>query len=133
MRQWQVAEIPSHLWIQLFPHSLGLNPKAWYMHEETRTQTNNWKRLVDQFCKKFLFTSKYHELKIVLQRIKEFLFTNAGERKVDLVVCAQHSQELQSSLQLDTDKMPIDCYKIEKDLENLDDLEELRNLTIKET
>jgi hypothetical protein len=30
------------------------------------------------------------------------------------------------------DKRPIECYKIEKDLEILDDLEELRNLTIKE-
>jgi hypothetical protein len=31
------------------------------------------------------------------------------------------------------DKTPIEFYKIEKDLENLDDLEELRNLDIKET
>jgi hypothetical protein len=133
VRQWQVAEIPSRLWVQVFPHSLGLIPKSWYMHEETRRQTNDWKTLADQFCKDFSFTSKYPELKIVLQRIKEFLFTDVGERKSDLVVCAKHSQALQSNLHLDTDKTPIECYKIEKDLENPDDLEELRNLAIKET
>jgi hypothetical protein len=49
------------------------------------------------------------------------------------VVCANHSQVLQSNLHLDMDKTPIECYKIEKDLENPDDLEELRNLAIKET
>jgi hypothetical protein len=31
------------------------------------------------------------------------------------------------------DKKPIECYKIERDLESPYDLEELRNLTIKET
>jgi hypothetical protein len=31
------------------------------------------------------------------------------------------------------DKIPIECYKNEKDLESPDDLEELRNLDIKET
>jgi hypothetical protein len=36
MRQWQVAEIPSHFWVQVFPHSLGPILKIWYMHEETR-------------------------------------------------------------------------------------------------
>jgi hypothetical protein len=39
---------------------------------------------------------------------------------------------LQYNLHLDTNKTPIECYKIEKDLENLDDLEELINLAIKE-
>jgi hypothetical protein len=34
--QWQVAEIPSRFWVQVFPHSLGPIPKAWFMHEETR-------------------------------------------------------------------------------------------------
>jgi hypothetical protein len=36
VRQWQVVEIPSRLWVQVFPHSLGPILKAWYMHEETR-------------------------------------------------------------------------------------------------
>jgi hypothetical protein len=133
VRQWQVAEIPSRLWVQVFPHSLGLILKSWYIHEETRRQTNNWKMLADQFCKDFSFTSKYPELKIVLQRIKKFLFTDVGEWKSDPVVCANHSQVLQSNLHLDMNKTPIECYKIEKDLENPDDLEELRNLAIKET
>jgi len=31
------------------------------------------------------------------------------------------------------DKTPIECYKIKKDLENPNDLEELRNLSINET
>jgi hypothetical protein len=31
------------------------------------------------------------------------------------------------------EERPIKCYKIEKELEISDDLEELRNLTIKET
>jgi hypothetical protein len=133
VRQWQVAEVPSHLWVQVFPHSLGLIPKSWYIHEETRRQTSSWKTLADQFCKDFSFTSKYPELKIVLQRIKEMIFTDVCKWKSDPVVCAKHSQVLQSNLHLDTDKTPIECYKIEKDLGNPDDLEELRNLAIEET
>ena len=49
------------------------------------------------------------------------------------MVCAKHSRELQTNLHLNLDKRPIECYNIEKDLENPDDLEELRNLSIKET
>jgi hypothetical protein len=131
--QWQVAEIPSRFWVQVFPHSLGPILKAWFMHEETRRQTNDWKMLVDHFCKDFSFTSKYPELEVVLQRIKEFLFTDTSKQKSDLVVCAKHSRELQTNIHLNLDKRPIECYKIEKDLESPDDLEELRNLAIKET
>jgi hypothetical protein len=88
--------------------------------------------LGDQFCKDFSFTSKCPEFKVVLQIIKELFFIDNGERKSELVVCAKHGQELQSNLHLDSDKIPIECYKIEKDLESLNDLEELRNLAIKE-
>ena len=91
MRQWKVVEIPSHLWIQVFPHSLGRILKSWYIHEETKRQTNEWKTLEDHFCKDFSFTSKYPELKVVLQRIKEFLFTDTSEQKSYLVVCENHS------------------------------------------
>jgi hypothetical protein len=77
-------------------------------------------------------TSKYLDIKIVLQRIKEFIFIDNGERKSDLVVCANHSQELQSNLHLDLDNRPIECYNIEMDLESRDGLEELKNLAIKE-
>jgi hypothetical protein len=48
------------------------------------------------------------------------------------VVCANHSRELQTNIHLNLDKRPIECYKIEKDLESPDDLEELRNLATKE-
>jgi hypothetical protein len=48
------------------------------------------------------------------------------------VVCAKHSRELQKNLHLNLDKRPIECYKIKKDSEILDHLEELRNLAIKE-
>jgi hypothetical protein len=58
MTQWQVAKIPSCFWVQVFPHSLGPIPKTWFMHEETRRQTNDWKTLADHFCKDFSFTSK---------------------------------------------------------------------------
>lgn len=34
--QWQAVEIPSHFWVQVFPHSLGPIPKAWFIHKETR-------------------------------------------------------------------------------------------------
>jgi hypothetical protein len=118
VRQWQVAEIPPRLWFQVFPHSLGPIPKSWYTHEETIRKTSHWKTFVDQFCKDFLFTIKCPELKVVLQRIKEFIFTDTGERKSDLVVCAKHSQEIQSNLHLNLNKRPIEFYKIEKDLEN---------------
>jgi hypothetical protein len=39
---------------------------------------------------------------------------------------------LQSSLSLESDKIVVACCKVDKDLEKPDDLEELRNLTIKE-
>jgi len=84
--------------------------------------------VADHFCKDFSFTSKYLELKLVLQRIKEFLFTNTGKWKSNLVVCIRYSQKLHLNL----DKRPIECYNIEKDLEKPDDLEEFRNLPIKE-
>jgi len=29
VRQWQVVEVPTHLWVQVFPHSLGPMSKAW--------------------------------------------------------------------------------------------------------
>jgi hypothetical protein len=49
VRQWQVVELPSQLWVQLFPHSLGPIPKSWYIHEETKRETNNRKTLAEQF------------------------------------------------------------------------------------
>jgi hypothetical protein len=55
--QWQVAEIPPRFWVQVFPHSLGPTPKAWFIHEETRRQTNDWQTLAAHFCKDFSFTS----------------------------------------------------------------------------
>jgi hypothetical protein len=131
--QWQVAEIPSLLWVQVFPHSLGPILKDWSMHEETKRQTNNWQTLAGHFCKDFSFTSKYPKLQVILQRIKEFLFIDNSKQKSNLVVCAKHSRELQPNIHLNLDKRPIEFYKIEKDLEIPDDLKELRNLAIKET
>jgi hypothetical protein len=89
--------------------------------------------LVAHFCKEFSFTSKYLELELVLQRINKFIFTDNNKQKLDLVICAKHSRELQTNLHLNLDKKPIECYKIEKDMEILYDLEGLRNLAIKET
>jgi hypothetical protein len=107
-RQWQVAEIPSRFWVQVFPYSLGLIPKSWYIHEETRRNTNNWKTLVDQFCKELSFTSKYPELKILLQIIKKLIFTNVCKWKSYPVVCANRIQVLQSNLHLDMKNTPIE-------------------------
>jgi hypothetical protein len=76
---------------------------------------------------------KYLELEVVLQRIKEFIFTDNSKQKSDLVICAKHSREIQTNIHLTLYKRPIECYKIEKDLESPDDLEELRKLAIKET
>ena len=81
MTQWQVVEIPSHLQVKVFPHSLGPIPKAWFIHEETRRQTSNWKMLEAHFCKEFSFTSKYPELEVVLQNIKEFIFIDNSNQK----------------------------------------------------
>jgi hypothetical protein len=78
--------------------------------------------LADQFCKDFSFRIKYPELKAVLHTIKEFLFPDNGERKSDLVVCENHGQYPQYNLHLNFEKRPIECYKIEKDLEIPDDL-----------
>jgi hypothetical protein len=68
-----------------------------------------------------------------LQKIKEIVFTDNGDQKSNLVVCAKHSQELQTNLHLPSTKKPIEFYHISRDSESLDDLEELRNLSIKET
>jgi hypothetical protein len=64
------------------------------MHEETIVHTSEWKALADHFYKEFMFTSKYLELEVVLQRIKEFLFTDNSKQKSDLVICAKNSGEL---------------------------------------
>jgi hypothetical protein len=79
--------------------------------------------LADQFCKDFTFTGTYLGIKVILERIKEFIFTYTGKQKSDLVVCEKHSQELQSNLHLNLEKRPIEFYKIEKDLEIPNDLE----------
>jgi hypothetical protein len=131
--QWQAAEIPSHFWVQVFPHSLGPILKSWFIHEETRRQTSDWQTLAAQFCKDFSFTSKYPELELVLQKIKELLFTTNSNKRSNFVVCPKHTQELQTKLHLPLTEKPIECYQISKDSESLDELEELRNLAIKET
>jgi hypothetical protein len=89
--------------------------------------------LAYHFCKDFSFTSKYPELELVLQIIKEFIFIENSNQKSNLVVCAKHSQEIQTNIHLTLDKKPIEFYNIDRDSESPDDLEELRNLAIKET
>jgi hypothetical protein len=79
-------KIPSLFWVQVFPHSLGQIPKSWFIHEETRRQTSDWRTLATQFCKDFSFTSKYHELERVLQNIKELIFiSNHDKRKTTFI------------------------------------------------
>jgi hypothetical protein len=105
LKQWRVVEVPSHLWVQVFFHSLGPIPRAWYIHEETRRQMNCWQTLQEQFCKDFSFTSKYPELNIVLQRIREMIFTDICKKRSSPVVCDDHVHLLQSSLSLEIDKI----------------------------
>jgi hypothetical protein len=81
----------------------------------------------------FSFTSKYPELNTVLQRIREMIFTDICKKRSSPVVCDDHVHLLQSSLSLEIDKIYVPCCKVERDLENPDGLEELRNLDIKET
>jgi hypothetical protein len=75
---------------------------------------------------------KYPELEVVLQKIKEFIFTDNGNQKSNLVVCSKHRQEIQTNLHLPSTEKPIECYQINRDSESPDDLEKLRNLAIKE-
>jgi hypothetical protein len=89
--------------------------------------------LATHFCKEFSFTGKYPELEVVLQKIKESLFTDDSNQKSNLVVCVKNNWELPTNLHLPSTEKPIECYQISRDLESQDDLEELRNLTIKET
>jgi hypothetical protein len=42
LKHCQIVEVPSHLWVQVFIHSLGPVPKSWYIHEDTRRQTRCW-------------------------------------------------------------------------------------------
>jgi hypothetical protein len=60
-------------------------------------------------------------------------FTDVCKKGSSPVVCVDHIQLLQPSLSLETDKIDVPCCKVEKDLEKHNDLEELTNLTIKET
>jgi hypothetical protein len=36
LKVWKVAQFPSQFWVHQFFHSLGMVPKSWYVHEETR-------------------------------------------------------------------------------------------------
>jgi hypothetical protein len=61
------------------------------------------------------------------------LFTDIFKTRSSPIVCVDHVHLLQSSLGFEIDKMHVPCCKVEKDLEKPDDLEEIRNLNIKET
>jgi hypothetical protein len=87
VRQWKVVEIPYLLRVQVFPHSLGMILEACYIHEETKRKTSNSKMSADQFCKDLSFTSKYPELKIVLQKNKNsFLLMLVSENQTQWYV-----------------------------------------------
>jgi len=90
LKYWKVMEVPTHLWVHVFFHSLGPIPRAWYIHEDTRRQMNCWQTLQEQFFKDLSFTSKYPKLNIVLQRIKEMIFTNICKKTSSPVVCDDH-------------------------------------------
>jgi hypothetical protein len=68
-----------------------------------------------------------------LQKIKELIFIDNSNKRSNSVVCPKHNQELQTKLHFPLTEKPIECYHISRDSEILDDLEELRNLAIKET
>jgi hypothetical protein len=61
------------------------------------------------------------------------IFTDICKHKSSPIVYAYHVQFLQSSMSHESDKIHVACCKTDKDLEKTNDLEELRNLTIKET
>jgi hypothetical protein len=94
--------IPSHLWTQVFPHSLDPIPKYWFIHEETRLEL--------QFYKDFSFTSKYPELELVLQKIEELIFTANHDKRSDFVEGPKHTQELQTKLHLPLIENLIEFY-----------------------
>jgi len=60
------------------------------------------------------------------------IFTDICKKRSSPVVCVDHVRFLQSSLSLEIDKIIVLCCKVKKDLEKPDDLEELKNLDIKE-
>jgi hypothetical protein len=64
---WEVAQLPSQLWVHQFIHSLGQIPTSWYIHEEARHQTGCWEILQRQFCQDFLFSGKSPEITLALQ------------------------------------------------------------------
>jgi hypothetical protein len=64
--------------------------------------------------------------------MREMIFTDICKKRSSPVVCVNHVHFLQSSLGLEIDKIHVPCFKVDKDLEKPDDLEELRNLAIKE-
>jgi hypothetical protein len=61
------------------------------------------------------------------------VFTDIFKQRSIPVVCVDHVQLLQSILSHEFDNIPVACCKVDKVMEKPDDLEKLRNLTIKET
>jgi len=76
--------------------------------------------------------SKYPELELALQKVQELLFTTNSNKRSNFVVLPKHTQERQNKCHLPSTGNPIECYQIGKHSKILYELEELKNLVIKE-
>jgi len=86
----------------------------------------------DQFCRDFSFTDRTPELHSVLQRVQEVVFIDACELRLRTVACLDHVQLLQSNKGHNLSRIPVAYCKVDEDLKEPNELEELRNLNIKE-
>jgi hypothetical protein len=102
-------------------------------NEETRRQTSCWKTLKDQVWKYLSFVGKSPKLHLVLQRIMEMLFIDICKHRSIPIVFFDHSHFLQFNRGHNPIGIPISCCKIDKGLEESNELEELINPNIKET
>lgn len=74
IHQWDVDSVPSQHSLNLFIHSLGTIPRAWYLHEELQHHTPYWQFLQAQFYHDFSFQGKSLEVIVALQIIKDIFF-----------------------------------------------------------
>nr|KUM45650.1 hypothetical protein ABT39_MTgene2486 [Picea glauca]KUM45671.1 hypothetical protein ABT39_MTgene2507 [Picea glauca]KUM45676.1 hypothetical protein ABT39_MTgene2512 [Picea glauca] len=65
-QHWEIEGLRSDLWVNKFIHNLGPIPQDWYLHEETRRQTRDWKTLQTQFCEDLSFLGKSESVQVSL-------------------------------------------------------------------
>jgi hypothetical protein len=86
-----------------------------------------------KFFHDFSISGKSHELTLVLQQIKKLIFTNEFNPTHPHIVDSEHEYLLHHILYSSPTQIHMVCSKVNTNLEDLDDLKDLRNFTFKES